>query len=71
MNEMDVVLTRIDNAALGEMYQYPMHEGIDDSLYGVDTTGYLDVEYGALGGPPPRDLVGYIVDLKSKAEVRQ
>ena len=65
MSEMDQVLSRIDKAVHGEMYQYPM-----DSLE-LDTTVYLDEEYGSLDGLTIRDLGGYIVDLQTKAEVRQ
>ena len=65
MSEMDQVLSRIDKAVQGEMYQYPM-----DSLE-MDTTVYLDEEYGSLDGLSIRDLGGYIVDLQTKAEVRQ
>lgn len=65
MSEMDQVLSRIDKAVHGEMYQYPM-----DSLE-LDTTVYLDEEYGLLDGLTIRDLGGYIVDLQTKAEVRQ
>ena len=65
MFEMDQVLSRIEKAVQGEMYQYTM-----DSLE-VDTPVYLDEEYGSLDGLSIRDLGGYIVDLQTKAEVRQ
>ena len=65
MSQMDQVLSRIDKAVHGEMYQYPMDR------VEMDTTVYLDEEYGSLDSLTIRDLGVYIVDLQTKAEVRQ
>ena len=65
MSQMDQVLSRIDKAVHGEMYQYPMDR------VEMDTTVYLDEEYGSLDSLTIRDLGVYIVDLQTRAEVRQ
>ena len=64
ISQMDQVLSRIDKAVHGEMYQYPTDRVEMDTVY-------LDEEYGSLDSLTMHDLGVYIVDLQNKAEVRQ
>ena len=64
ISQMDQVLSRIDKAVHGEMYQHPTDRVEMDTVY-------LDEQYGSLDSLTMHELGVYIVDLQNKAEVRQ